>query len=255
MSDSFSLIPLRDAKASLGLDQHFENRTTLDQFSTADDHIAEVEADPGRFTRIDVNSDTWRDSFRRMYPSRYDVRYYANHAVVSGDLDMDALAGQEVAGIVVDGDLELNGSIINWEIDTIAAFLWVRGNLHCRNIVFGCMDLVVDRHVTASGLIVATYNHGHLLINGDVHADRVIIDDDGPSIIGGKVFAKGWNSSRNAEVDMRNSEWIDEVRSEFRDEFFRDNGFFKCGNGNVDLVKALLAGRDILRDDKAPASR
>jgi hypothetical protein len=220
MSDQFTLIPLREAVTSLGLDRHFDDRTTLDRF------------------------DSEKDS----------VRHYAGNAVMSGDLDMDALAGEEIAGIVVDGDLDLDGSIMNWEIDTIAAFLWVRGSLRCRNIVFGCMDLVVSRHVTASGLIVATYNHGHLLINGDVSADRVIIDDDGPSIIGGKVQAKGWNASNNAEVDMRSSEWIDEVRPEFRDEFFRDNGFFKCGDGNVDLVKALLAGRDILRAEKAPAS-
>lgn len=253
MSDPFSLVPLREAVTSLGLDRHFNNRTTLHQFVTADDRIAEVEANPERFTRIDVHSDTWRDSFRRMYPARYDVRHYANHAVLAGDLGMDALAGQEIAGIVVDGDLELNGSIMNWEIDTSAAFLWVRGNLHCRDIVFGCMDLVVDGNVTAAGLIVVTYNHGHLLIKGDVRADRVIIDDDGPSTIGGHVIARGWNASPNASVDMRSSEWIKEIRPEFRDEFFGADDGFTCDNGNVDLVKALLAGRDILRDDKAQA--
>lgn len=35
---------------------------------------------------------------------------------------------------------------------------------------------------------------------------------------------------------------------ESRDEFFGANGECKCRNGNVDLAKALLAGRDIFAD-------
>ena len=46
---------------------------------------------------------------------------------------------------------------------------------------------------------------------------------------------------------LRRSDWLSEVKPEFRDEFFDEEGDVKCGSGNVDLVKALLAGRDILR--------
>jgi len=222
VADSYVAIPLEQAIPALGLDGHFEGRTTLDPF---------VSDTPGKV-------------------SPFVVRHYRKSATVSGDIDMDALVYKEnVAGIVVDGDLRLKGSIINWEIDTTAAFLWVRGTLTCDNIVFGSMDLVVSRNVTASGLIVATYNHGHLLIVGNVRAGRVIIDDDGPSIIDGKVTAKGWCASHNAQVAMRESDWQAEVRPEFHEEFFHPNGFFRCGNGNVDLVQALLAGRDILREE------
>jgi hypothetical protein len=250
MSDPFTRVPLHEAVTSLGLDQHFGNRTTLSQFVSAEDKIAEVEADPARFSGIDVNGATWRDSFRKRYPGRFDVLRYPENAKIDGNFNMDAAAGRGIAGVVVDGDFELKGSIINWEIDTTATFLWVRGNFRCHNIVFGCMDLVVDGNVTADGLIVASYNHGHMLIKGNVHADRVIIDDDGPSAIGGHVKAKGWNASPNASVDLRSSEWIEEIRPEFRDEFFDEDGGFTCDNGNVDLVNALMAGRDILRDDK-----
>jgi hypothetical protein len=220
MAEPFIAVPLEEAIPALGLDVHFEGRTTLEQF--ASDAV---------------------------------VRHYRKSAKVSVDLDMDALVDDECAGIVVDGDLRLKGSIFNWEIDGCAAFLWVRGNLSCDNIVFGCMDLVVSRNVTASGLIVATYNHGPLLIVGDVRADRVIIDDDGPSIIDGKVSGKGWCTSRNAQVALRESDWRAEVRPEFHDEFFRPNGFFRCGSGNVDLVQALLAGRDILREEPSGERR
>lgn len=60
MSDDFSLIPLDETIKTLRLDRHFHDRTTLDQYETADQRIAEVEADPERFPNIDVNSGTWR---------------------------------------------------------------------------------------------------------------------------------------------------------------------------------------------------
>lgn len=43
------------------------------------------------------------------------------------------------------------------------------------------------------------------------------------------------------------SSWIAEVRPEFKAEFFDADGNTTCPNGNVALVQALLAGREILR--------
>ena len=248
MADDFSLVPLTKARRSLGLDEHFHNRTTLDQFVTGDIRVAQIEANDEQRRRLERKDPHWRDVVRAQLHPDFFVRHYTNHAVIAGDLDMDGLpSDRAVAGIVVDGDLELYGSIMNWEFDTNAAFLWVKGNLHCQNIVFGCMDLVVARNVTAGNLIVVTDNHGHLLIAGDVHAKYVIIDGDGASVIDGKVHARGWNRSQNAQVDLPESDWIDEIKPEFRDEFFDRRGDMRCGNGNVDLKKALLAGRDILK--------
>lgn len=222
MSAPFTLVPLRAFITSLGPIGPFEGRPRLDQFGAADD---------------------------------LSVRHYAKDAVVSGDVDFDALMGENIAGILVDGDLEITGDILNWEIDTTAAFLWVRGDLRCRNILFGSMDLVVKDYVTAAGLVVVTYNRGYLRIDGDLDADRVIIDGDSSANIGGMIGAKGWTSSPNAHAEIRSSEWAYEIRPEFRDEFFDKNGGFICDNGNVDLVKALLAGRDILLEDGSRAIR
>jgi hypothetical protein len=222
MTDTYALVPLREFIASLAPVRHFESRPRLDQFDAADD---------------------------------LSVRHYTTDAILPGDVDFDALMGQNIAGIVVDGDLEVTGDILNWEIDTTAAFLWVRGNLRCRNIVFGSMDLVVQDHVTAAGLMVVPYDHGYLSIAGDVDADRVIIDDDGSATIGGMVGAKGWTSSPKSSAEIRRSDWIHEIRPEFRDEFFDSQGYMKCLNGNADLVKALLAGRDILLEDASRAIR
>jgi hypothetical protein len=39
------------------------------------------------------------------------------------------------------------------------------------------------------------------------------------------------------------SAWLEEIRPEFRAEFFDADADMLCGNGNVDLAQALLAGR------------
>lgn len=219
MAFGFISISLDEAREGLDLDTHFGDRTTLDDI---------VIAAPR--------------------PSLLVVRYSGNHAVAAGDLDMDGLVSASVAGVVVDGDLELFGAVLSRRPGAHPAFLWVRGSLHCRAVAVGGMDLVVDRHVTA-GLIVATGEDGHMMIGGDVHADRLIVDDGAVATVGGRIAAKGWNGSPNARVALRRSRWADEVRPELRNEFFRGDGALACTGGGGELVQALLDGRDILRPE------
>ena len=63
----------------------------------------------------------------------------------------------------------------------------------------------------------------------------------------GKAEARGWKDAGHVKVALPVSSWLDEVRPEFRAEFFRPDGGMICGNGNVELVQALLKGREILR--------
>ncbi|CAL8973643.1 hypothetical protein GJ689_17075 [Rhodoplanes serenus] len=219
MAFGFVSIPLDEARAGLDLDAHFADRTTLDDI---------VVAAPR--------------------PSLLVVRYSGNHAVSAGDLDMDGLVTASVAGVVVDGDLELFGAILNRRAEAQPAFLWVRGSLHCRALVLRRMDVVVDRNLTA-GLVVANGEDCHLAIGGDVHADRMIVDDGAVASVGGRVAAKGWNGSAAARVALRRSRWADEVRPELRKAFLGPDGALACTGGSLELVQALLDGRDILRPE------
>jgi hypothetical protein len=66
--------------------------------------------------------------------------------------------------------------------------------------------------------------------------------------VGREIKAAGWKESSSAEgIDFPDSDWLAEIKPEFRDEFFDSRGGVRCQSGNVDLVKALLAERDILR--------
>jgi hypothetical protein len=176
-----------------------------------------------------------------------EVRFYEQDATIDGDLDLDALFNDEnVAGIFVARDLNVAGSILNWEIDTTAAFLAVGRDLVCRHLIASGADIRVRRDVKASGVVVATYNHGYMEISRNASARHFIVDDH-QTIVGGQVKAPGWKMSGSAEAGLKDSDWIAEIRPEARDEFFDERGDVKCGSGNVDLVKALMEGREILK--------
>ena len=100
------------------------------------------------------------------------------------------------------------------------------------------------------------YYAKNVVIEGDIDLDalfysdvlaRYLIIDDRNTIVGRRVNAAGWKDSSQVLADLRVSDWASEIRPEFRDEFFDSRGQVLCGSGNVDLVKALLAGREILR--------
>jgi hypothetical protein len=174
------------------------------------------------------------------------VRHYAEDATIDGDLDLDALFWEGVAGIWAEGDLIVNGTILNWEIDTPACFLAIGRDLRCKSLVASSADIRIARDAKIDGLLSATYNHGYMEIGGDAHAGYIIIDDH-TTIVRGKAVARGWKDAEHVEIALPVSSWIKEIRPEFKAEFFDADGDMSCPNGNVDLVQALLAGRDILR--------
>lgn len=208
----FTLMPFAEAVERLGLAAHFGN------------HV-----------------------FKQYGEDDRKVRYYEKNGAIEGDIDLDALYYRDnVAGIFAKQDPTVTGTIFNWEIDTTAPFLAVGRDLKCRNLVAGCADIRVRRNLTAEGAVVSTYNHGYMEISGDVVAKYFIIDDH-TTIVGRDVKAAGFKEAANAIAELPDSDWASEIRPEFKDEFFDSRGEMLCGNGNVELVQALLAGRDILR--------
>ena len=135
------------------------------------------------------------------------IRHYAADAVIDDDIDLDASFWDGVAGIWAEKDLTVNGSIFNWEIDTPACFL---------------------------------------AIGRDARAKFIIIDDH-TTIVRGRADARGWKDAEHVEIALPVSSWIKEISPKFRTEFFDSDGDMICPNGNVELVQALLAGREILR--------
>ena len=95
-------------------------------------------------------------------------------------------------------------------------------------------------------MLSATYNHGFIEIARDAHAKHIVID--GHHHRARESRRHGWKDAEHVEIALPVSAWIDEVRPGFKAEFFNPDGDMICANGNVDLVQALLAGREILRN-------
>jgi hypothetical protein len=244
--DSFTLIPFPDAVKELNLASHFADRMFGQYYKSADDEIARIRTTPGLLAKFESRNPDWLSGVRKSLPMRH-VRHYPGNGTMAGDVDLDQLFYQDnVAGIVLDGDLTIEGSLFNWEIDTTASFLAIGGSLMCRNIVAGCADIVVRVDAKVSNAVVATYNHGHLEIGGEVYAKYFIVDDH-YTYVGHAVHGYGWQCAGHGDVELPEGDWIDEVRPQFRSEYFDENGDMRCPNGNVDLVKALLAERAILK--------
>jgi hypothetical protein len=174
------------------------------------------------------------------------VRHYVEDAIIDGDIDLDAQFWGGVAGIWAEKDFVVNGTIFNWEIDTPACFLAIGRDLVCKNLVASSADIRIGRDAKIYGLLSSTYNHGFLEIGGNAHAKTIIIDDH-KTIVRGKADAGGWKDAEYVEIALPVSSWIEEIRPTFKAEFFKSDGGMICPNGNVELVQALLAGRDILR--------
>jgi hypothetical protein len=176
------------------------------------------------------------------------VRHYVEDARIEGDIDLDALFYRDgVAGIWAEKDLMIDGNVFNWEIDTPACFLAVGRDLSCKNLIASSADIRIGRDARISGVLSSTYNHGFIEVGRDAHARRIIIDDH-TTIVRGNTQARGWKDAPHVEVALPVSSWIKEVLPEFKAEFFNPDGDKTCPNGNVDLVQALLAGREILRN-------
>ncbi|QAT83683.1 hypothetical protein EJ065_2099 [Corallococcus coralloides] len=71
-------------------------------------------------------------------------------------------------GLIVRGDLTVEGCVLNWEND-FGPFLQVRGNLVAKRIAIGGARLHVSGDMTTEDL-VAVYNHGSISVGGNLKA-------------------------------------------------------------------------------------
>ncbi|WP_439574311.1 hypothetical protein [Phreatobacter sp.] len=244
MTDQYTDIPAAVAVAALGLDRHFDGRTTLWPFDTADQAVARIEADPAMKAAIARSVPDWREAERRKHRRPWVIRHYPTHAVVAGTLDLDAMADSDtLAGIVVDGDLEIFGSLINREPDTVVPFVVVRGCLHCDNLLVAGSDVTVAEHAAVTNLVAITDNQAWVDIGGDVTSRLFIMDSDGFARVGGAVHGHGWSRSRNAELPVRQSDWSAEIRPAYRDAFLDADGE---PSDRFALFEALMDGRDLI---------
>jgi hypothetical protein len=122
--------------------------------------------------------------------SQYDLRQHIHgdllnniitlvhgNSRVPGDLalDFDSDDADGPDGTIVDGDLEVTGSIINRNSDH-GPFLLVTGNLRAKNLVAGGAEIVVLGDLIVDEVIFGYYNHGKITVHGATRAKAIITE-------------------------------------------------------------------------------
>jgi hypothetical protein len=96
---------------------------------------------------------------------------------LAGDLELDWETGwvrrHGIAGVVCEGDLTVDGDVLNRGSDS-GPLLFVGGRLQVGNLLAGGSRVVLLGDVDASGLVIGFYNHGSLLVGGDLRAQALV---------------------------------------------------------------------------------
>lgn len=164
------------------------------------------------------------------------VRIYEGDTVLNESIDLyDLFYEENVAGIIVNGNLTVNGTIIDYELDTYSCFLQIKGSLSCHTLASGCAEILIAGDANITEALVAFYNHGTLEIDGDLHARLLVVDDHGISIYGktnATTYCRGWHIKGADYTD-----WREIMLPEVADELLDENDYLFAGD--VRLLKKL----------------
>lgn len=158
----------------------------------------------------------------------------------------EGILGEGEVGLFVDGNLTVEGAILNFE-DDYGPFLQVTGNLTARSIATGGSQIRVDVDVHAD-VVVGVYNHGCVDIGGTLHTRLVASEHTVTASVFNGLNYSGWGGA----ILM----WTDHVPDE-TDPFDIQGVFVKAliSGDSVDLARArefCEQGRPVVLD--APLS-
>jgi len=197
-------------------------------------------------TRLATDFDALEDDIDSL-----TVRVYDGDITLQDSIDLHNLFHDEnVAGIIVNGNLTVKGSVIDFEPDTYSCFLFVHGSLTCTALAAGCAEIIVQGNITATEVMIAFYNHGVIEVQGDVNSKLLIIDNHGASIkgnINAATFCRGWQITGADYTEWRKV-LLPEVAGTLLDE---ENYLFA---GDTRLLHLLQNGQPVFIQNLGKAS-
>lgn len=161
--------------------------------------------------------------------------------VIKGDLLLDfseELEEKNVVAIVALGNLKVEGAIVNSNLE-FGPMLFVAGNLEAKRIDKGGSFVATLGDVRLSGPALCEYNHGGLLIGGDLTTE-LLLNLDHDVTVSGKTIGVSLTLG------------TDDLREALRPELFPDDD---PENGCPDtklLREHIAAGRPLLRQIAKP---
>lgn len=169
--------------------------------------------------------------------------------VVEGDL---RLAGNlrldwdhwPALGLVVTGDLHVDGAIVNADMDG-GPFLLVAGRTQARALVGGGAALVFEGDAVVDDLVLGHYNHGALVFRGALDAPAVVTLDH-------RIDVHGALRGRRFDVFFGTDAWPDVLALPDAELALLDENFWRALEQV--LLPQLLAGSPVVRAELRAAA-
>ncbi len=201
-------------------------------------------------------------SYGTKQPSEYGsgiVRIYEGNLHVNGPLWMDFEKGSWVEpgheGMIVTGNLEVSGNILNTNI-SYGPFLLVLGNVSAENIVSGGAEFHIIGNADVKDAIVGVYNDGSLSIEGEVKARLVINYDHDIDL--GRYSGPAFDPKRSVRSRFSGNWWgsdlaklskylVGEIKLTTDTVGFGDDTEFESVDVDEQLIPRLVKGLPILK--------
>jgi len=133
---------------------------------------------------MDINAEKIKG---KEYYVNNKIRIYQGNATINGDLNLEYFDDENKSssdyfiGVVVEGDLHVNGNVINFE-DDYGKFLQVGGSLFVNNLLIGGSRVDVKNKIVSKYFIRQNYNHGEIFAK-EMFAPVLLAPERNPEII------------------------------------------------------------------------
>jgi hypothetical protein len=184
--------------------------------------------------------------------SSFHIAYCPGDLVHAGRLELyDCMWRDKIAGIVVDGDLTIDGNLEDNSFNGSAAFILVRGDLEAATITLGGADVVALGDVRARGPVFNSQGGGRLEIRGSLQASHLLTDDHATLVEGAtpaRAYALGFVEAAMRDKVRRIDSYRDILTPVAAAEFAERCGRLDGPNIALRLIEAVRCGRAALRD-------
>ncbi|MEG2099973.1 MAG: polymer-forming cytoskeletal protein [Flavobacterium sp.] len=157
-----------------------------------------------------------------------------------------------IEGVLINGNLSVNGSIINAEGD-YGPYVFINRNIICQSLLLGGANVEIKGNIEAKEVVMTYYNHGSFNCTGLIDSPVFIVNDHNTTFAERKNNLFYYND-RADDVDLKNEcEYDDETGDEIISNELRkllDNPLIETFE---ELERDLARGELVLKQNNPPA--
>ncbi|OHT46775.1 polymer-forming cytoskeletal protein [Flavobacterium tructae] len=128
------------------------------------------------------------------------------------NLPLKEMEDLRIEGVLINGNLSVNGTIINAEGD-YGPYVLIKGDVSCQSMLLGGSYVEIEGNVTAKEVVMTSYNHGNFKCSGCIEAPVFIVEDHYTTVADRKNDLFYYNDKTD-DMDPENESEYDEETDE-----------------------------------------